>query len=238
MVVAVTLDRFVLISSKGKFATRKIAIITVICIILCMLIICGGLAFRRNIQWKGKCEEEFIFQVLIFQGVGVYVTPPFYSFLPIVILCIFNLILAVKLLRLRRGLTETEDPSTRHLRKTRELTITVLVMSVAYTVLTLPHAIYIILSVAFAPGHLPVDVMVFVWEISKVLVITNNSINFYLYVLTSRSMRLSYIKLWRRCCGCQYDKLIGQDEELSLIEIGQVAHALKDMLQKELPVVM
>jgi hypothetical protein len=224
LVVAVTLDRFVLFFPEKRLATKNIAIVVVISELLCLVAVNAGYGFRWGVHLTEECEDNDIALKLQFQGVGLYILMPLYSFLPVLILFIFNIVLAVKLLQLRYGLSKTNNPSSRHLRKTRELTITVLVMSVAYALFTMPFCVLTVISfIPYSPGQFSPDVIACVREIGVVFVTINHSVNFYLYVLTSGAMRKAYANLWRRCCGCQQKKEVTTEEvPFTVVELGQV----------------
>ena len=88
-------------------------------------------------------------------------------------------------------------------------------MSVTYTILTLPAAVNGMLKFG-PPGQIELDqeALKFLNHFDNTLVALNHSINFYLYVLTSRKMRREYANLWRkicRCCPCESVGVHGGD---------------------------
>ena len=81
------------------------------------------------------------------------------------------------------------------------MTVTVIVVSITYLVLTLPGTIYYIRSYITLPWTTGYEraTAIFTAYLMDTLSQTNKAINFYLYCLTGRKFREEFIKVM--CCG-------------------------------------
>jgi hypothetical protein len=210
MVIAVTVDRVMIVFFPAtKFSTRKVAIGMVIVITVCLMTIALGFAFQWGVQVTKKCQDPEIYTKLrtANQRAGLFTFVTLAMFFPILMLFFLNIILIIKLTQLRLELRKLQDAASDHTRKAQELSITVLVMSVTFTLLMLPVALigHLILVLNFAlPAHQQInaDHAGFAYQMVRLLLNVNHCINFYLYVLSSKSMRRVYVCFCRQCFCC------------------------------------
>ncbi|XP_021368428.1 growth hormone secretagogue receptor type 1-like [Mizuhopecten yessoensis] len=116
-----------------------------------------------------------------------------YSFLPFVILLVFNSLIVVSLVR-NKGIFSNMTKDDRVARyRHRRLAITLLVISFVWIVTTLPRSVYGL--VKGKPGSLDeLGYQVLGKVICFVLMYINHSINFFLYCLTGQRFRMEFVK--------------------------------------------
>ncbi|KAL8613201.1 hypothetical protein ACOMHN_043010 [Nucella lapillus] len=198
------------------FCTRRtvLLVITGITVFFALLyshyIIGSGIVPRKN--KSGYCTQTEDFQYFV-NNIFVFIDLTVYSVLPFVILVAANGVLMWKL----RASVKAADKHLAHgdseqvqarERAANSVTLTVMVVSLVFLVLTLPAAIFAILShSAMVTVVLDLSLihkslrLIVVNDVCVLLGISNGAVNFYLYCLTGRRFREEFIKimcLWRR----------------------------------------
>ncbi|KAL8573375.1 hypothetical protein ACOMHN_032390 [Nucella lapillus] len=142
------------------------------------------------------------------EHIFVYIELTVYSALPFIFLVVSNSILVWKLSQSVRaaagGKLTQGDPEQAEAREraARSVTRTVILVSVAFLVITLPNSINYIVNFLFqansASGYESAESS-FINAVCGVLTNVNYAVNFYLYCLTGRRFREEFINVL--CCG-------------------------------------
>ena len=139
--------------------------------------------------------QELFVRVLV--KVNMFV----YSVLPCVCLILSNSVLVWKLAVATKQATERfsagrEDQKDGRRKKASSVTITIIIVSVAFVVITVPFMIYSNLFYGYAPS----DIHFFLYDFFFVIGLSNFAWNFYLYCLSGSRFREEFKKIMFSCC--------------------------------------
>ena len=149
-------------------------------------------------DWKSGWEDFHM-------NLNMPLTFAAYSYIPLIILLVCNSLIVVQLWRQQRhreDMTTNSDSS-----DTRRLTITVLVISSAYLVLTVPLSAYYTIQYADQQFINMTPQMAMGEMIILLIGLSNHSINFFLYVISSRSFRKVFVSMCKAKKFCKRKKL-------------------------------
>ncbi|KAL8562140.1 hypothetical protein ACOMHN_041975 [Nucella lapillus] len=141
-------------------------------------------------------------------NIFVYIEVLVYSSLPFALLVLSNSALAWKLVasakRASDNLTEGSRQVLNRERAANSVTLTVMVVSFTFLVLTLPSTINFVVNHLIYIGYTKTSLIQFLEALSITFVCTllghtNHAVNFYLYCLTGRRFREEFLKVL--CCG-------------------------------------
>ncbi|KAL8562144.1 hypothetical protein ACOMHN_041979 [Nucella lapillus] len=142
-------------------------------------------------------------------NIFVYIETLVYSAVPFIMIVVANTILTWKLVasarRADRSLTERSSSQARSREKeANSVTLTMMVVSLTFLVLTLPASINFIVTylvlVGYSESSLTQTLQSYaVTIVCSNLTHTNHAVNFYLYCLTGRRFREEFLKVL--CCG-------------------------------------
>ncbi|KAL8562141.1 hypothetical protein ACOMHN_041976 [Nucella lapillus] len=156
-----------------------------------------------------KCSLTTQDYIYFHTNIFVYIELLVYSALPFVILVLANGILTWKLVvsakTANQNLTEGSSNQAQIREKAaRSVTLTVMVVSLTFLVLTLPSSLNFMINLLVSTGHKKTSQSELfraygISIITTLLGHTNHAINFYLYCLTGRRFREEFLKVL--CCG-------------------------------------
>lgn len=185
-VIAVTVDRFVAVYFPLKaniVNTRKRAIVVLIVSAVCFLAIYAPLLVSMNPNCTIKPEYALYANKIVFIFSLIC-----YTYGPIIILFSLNVAIICKLgmsAKLRkRAHSWSEGGSSQS-----KIVASVLAVSILYTLCQVPYSVLLSLRVYAGyslPRGQPMDVLI---NASRMLTVVNNSVNFFLYILTSSNFR-------------------------------------------------
>ena len=130
---------------------------------------------------------------------NMFVTFAAYSYVPSAILIVANCLIIYRLRQMSKmrsdmqeGVSQSKAPGTDDMTK---ITITVLAISFSFLIFTVPVSIYYIIQYS-TEQHIDMTLIMALLEvIFLLLVLTNHSVNFGLYILTSKSFRQDFLTL-------------------------------------------
>ena len=128
-----------------------------------------------------------------------------FSFLPFACLFLSNSVLVLKLRRsvkdAREQLTTTDTQHANREKNASSITLTAIVVSLVFIVLTFPLALYNLLSLVAANIRFTDDInlSVFIRQVVYITAYFNYSVNVYLYCLTGERFRMKFREIM---CGC------------------------------------
>ncbi|XP_067667131.1 probable G-protein coupled receptor 139 [Haliotis asinina] len=200
IIVAVTVERFLAVwfplkagtmcsVSRAKFGTIIIAglVILINCQVLWTAelksVPSSSLSETKLMCIPYKDYAEFVCELLAWMNLILY------SFLPFVVLLLFNILIIINLLKHRQVLTSTMTKDDQQMRSShRKLAITLLSVSFAWIVTTMPSTLFLVfkprpVSVSHAAQQQLVRVICYS------LMYVNHAINFGLYCITGNRFR-------------------------------------------------
>lgn len=213
ILVIMTMDRVFVVTSPLKaqvYATRRRAAIA----LTIVMIVCGGVNlhfFFTTTYKENVCaakEEHMDF----FKHTWSWVDATVYSFLPFILLLIMNIIIIVALAQAdskKRKMTNhfkvKRSQEQRNAINSHRLTIMLLTITCAFILLTAPAMVIHILREKGQPYfnlNQPTDMAKYILtrQISRILLYTNHSINFFLYCVTGTKFRRELAAMLR-CQG-------------------------------------
>ncbi|XP_076450189.1 putative G-protein coupled receptor 139 [Babylonia areolata] len=138
-----------------------------------------------------------------FIGLFSYIDLVLYSLLPFTCLIIANSVLVWKLRatvrETRHKFAQGSDQTEAREKTTKSVTLTVILVSAAFIVLTLPASIYHVMSyLAVSARSKWVEDQSYIYVIQALtymMLFSNNAVNFYLYCLTGKRFREEFIKI-------------------------------------------
>ncbi len=158
-------------------------------VIVCVsLVLCGVIHSYNFLIWDmraGRCDMSLEY-AYFFQNVYPWLSAVAYSYLPVTIIVVCNILILVGLKKAaerRKMLSKQEN------RDTRSLTITMVAICVTFVVTTVPLTIFFAVLVGAGQYLQRTPAMSLGRNIILILGLTNHSINFFLYVMTSSKFR-------------------------------------------------
>ncbi len=203
-IVCVTVDRFMAVwlpFQAKSLTTRKRAMVVIGLVTLSLAIIYSpslvGLA----------SDPEIKKSIRSFTSGGIFIPINiFYSYGPIIALLILNIGIVIKLAFPGRMVKEGSRGQMSN--QTTKTIATVLAVSFAFIISTLPMNIVFSLTAAqirISDNPLTLEV---IFTLSRLLLIANHALNFFLYIISSENFRHSFIELIKlpfTCCNHRND---------------------------------
>ena len=133
--------------------------------------------------------------------VWIRVSTFLYSVLPCVCLIVSNVIIGWKLTGAMKEAKETfsarsENQKDSRQKKASSVTVTIITVSVAFVLITVPFTIYSSVFYASTPS----EIHLFLYDVLFVIGLFNFAWNFYLYCLTGSKFREEFKKIMFACC--------------------------------------
>ncbi len=158
-------------------------------VVVCMsLVLCGVIHSYNFLIWdirKGKCDGK-VEQAYFFYNIYPLLSGGVYSYLPVTIIIVCNVLILVGLRRAaekRKSLRQQENQDT------RSLTITMVTICVTFVVTTVPVTIFYTVLLGAGRVVQKTPAMALGRTIIITLGLANHSVNFFLYVMTSSKFR-------------------------------------------------
>ena len=134
--------------------------------------------------------------------VWIRVSTFLYSVIPCVCLIVSNVIIGWKLTGAMKEAKErfssrSENQKDSRQKKASSVTVTIITVSVAFVVITVPFTIYSSVFYASTPS----EIHLFLYDVLFVIGLFNFAWNFYLYCLTGSKFREEFKKIMFGCCG-------------------------------------
>ena len=204
-----------------------IVVITTMCSLLQMHTVYGfGL-----VKFENGTTDRCTFACTTYQEfwvtAWVRVNMLLYSLLPCLFLTVSNAVLgwklAVAVKHSREKLsTVREDNTDNRRKKASSVTVTIITVSVAFVVITIPFMIYSNLFYGYVSENTETrEIHYFLYDFFFVIGLSNFAWNFYLYCLTGSRFRQEFKKIMLRCCvpvtsaaGFAYVTKGGQESEV------------------------
>ncbi len=224
VMVAVTVERF--ISVYFPFKTKTL------CTVRNAKLICGGLAVilfmlccpnllpqsREVTRWGpySWCEPKiggnlFVFITKVWPMLNIVI----YGLLPSAVMIVMNVMIVTKI----RKNTKTGLHDSGHSKKSHQLTISLLVVSTTYVVLTLPHGFYVIYIENDYENNVYLYSNSKMFAVLNLCMVFNHAINFVLYCLSGDRFRRELVKMF-----CSNIKL--NIEEVSIMPASKSSNAI------------
>ncbi|KAL8592834.1 hypothetical protein ACOMHN_045988 [Nucella lapillus] len=155
-------------------------------------------------------SEDYLY---FMENIFIYLDVMVYCLLPFIFLAVSNSILVWKLTMsvkaASRHLTHGDSDQVQARKKSaNSVTLTVIVVSVAFLVLTLPNSAFLLVDysaifyvIGDEESRFAAAKQIFIHDVFYFFSITNGAVNFYLYCLTGRRFREECLKVL--CCGRQ-----------------------------------
>ena len=192
LIVCVTVERFIVTCFPFRaktLCTAKIARMVVVGITLFSSTLWLAIVFADGVT-SGTCDLT-LFYIRFFTW-GMWLATILYSYIPTVLLLVFNVTIAVLLIKSARMSSGQKDQT---LTRATKATLSV---SVSYLLLTIPTVTFI--TINFTGGvKMSRDVYILVNMVMNSLLWVNHAINFFIYVLMSKSFRAAFTNA---CCAC------------------------------------
>ncbi|KAK6180005.1 hypothetical protein SNE40_012230 [Patella caerulea] len=207
IIVAVTIERFLAVwfplkagtmcsVSRAKFGTFVIASVFILVnshlFWTAELVSTTSSMSSDHLMCIGYVYKTFVCKVF------AWINLMLYTFLPFIVLLIFNILIIINLLKHRQVLTSTmtkDDQQTRN--NHRKLAITLLTISFVWIITTMPFTCHALLKPKSQSYH-DIAVNFLTKFICYCLFYTNHSINFCLYCITGQRFRHEMKKLFCR----------------------------------------
>ncbi|XP_076458596.1 neuromedin-U receptor 2-like [Babylonia areolata] len=199
----------------NSLCTRRtvLLVLTGITVFFALLYVHYMIGFERiyvpsyNSYWctvrrDNKSYMYFFEKIFVYIELAVYCLLPFLFLLAANIVLVWKLLMSVKVAG--KHLTQGDSDQVQgHRKAANSVTVTVITVSVAFVVLTLPTTLDYIVNY-FARQHDRVTgyeraTAAFVHAVTALLSDTNHAVNFYLYCLTGKRFREEFVKVL--CCG-------------------------------------
>jgi hypothetical protein len=202
LVVCVTIERFIvtLLPLKARvICTRRAAIGVVTFLSLGLLTLWVSIIFKDGVE-GGQCVvQPPQFQYLGFSGrEKALLAATVYTFVPTPLLFIFNMCTIfnlVKAHRQRSHMLSAQSIDSDYRKQTRT-TMMVVLVSVCYLLLTFPRALVKgVIEPITSPDSPSWPILELFHGITTVMIITNHSINLFLYIFTSARMRAEFKRM-------------------------------------------
>ena len=184
---------------------------SIVIIIIIIAVACGVLQSHMFygfglVKTENGTTERCTFSSTAYQEfyarVWIKVNMILYSLLPCLCLVVSNVILgwklAVAMKQAREKLsTRSEDGKDSRQKKASSVTVTIITVSVAFTIITVPFMIYS--SVLYVIASC--EIHYFLYDFLFIIGLFNFAWNFYLYCLTGSRFREEFKKITFSCCG-------------------------------------
>ncbi len=158
-------------------------------VIVCVsLVLCGVIHSYNFLIWDmraGHCDMS-LEHAYFFLNVYPWLSAVAYSYLPVTMIVVCNILILVGL---KKAAKRRKMLSTQENRDTRSLTITMVAICVTFVVNTIPLTIFFAVLVGAGQYVQRTPAMSLGRNIILILGLTNHSINFFLYVMTSSKFR-------------------------------------------------
>ena len=225
LLIAVTVERYIVtvhaLHSKSM-CTKSRARIVMLAIFILLLLVNSHFLFTTEVQHMSgpldsECNGAEGFQVLA-EKVWPWVDAAIYSFVPFIVIITLNVRIICQVSRAvkrRQGLlhvtesyesalplkTSSTSASVRHSASENSTRITVMLLTISFTFLltTLPMNVTMIVT-SFAASDASMEQAVkfkFARTVTELLMYTNHSINFFLYLLTGHKFRQQLAAMFR-----------------------------------------
>ena len=182
-----------------------------IVIIIIIAFVCGVLQSHMLygfglVKTENGTTERCTFSSTAYQefyvDVWIKVNTILYSLLPCVCLIVSNVILgwklAVAMKQAREKLSiRSEDRKDSRQKKASSVTVTIITVSVAFVIITVPFMIYCSMFYIIASS----EIHFFLYDFLFIIGLFNFAWNFYLYCLTGSRFRDEFKKIMFSCCG-------------------------------------
>ena len=162
----------------------------------------GGSLVKINNSTTETCTFSSTAYQEFYTRVWIRVNTFLYSVLPCVCLIVSNVIIGWKLTGAMKEAKDkfsarSENQKDRRQRKASSVTVTIITVSVAFVVITVPFMVCS--SVLYAST--PSEIHLFLYDVLFVIGLFNFAWNFYLYCLTGSKFREEFKKIMFGCCG-------------------------------------
>ena len=210
-----------------------IAVITALCSLLQSHLLYG----LRLVKVENGTTERCTFGSPAYQefyvSVWIKVNLFLYSVLPCLCLIVSNMILGWKLTVAMKEAKEQfstarEDQKNIRQKKVSSVTVTIIIVSVAFVVITIPFMIYS----TFFYGSRPSEIYVFLYDFFFVIGLSNFAWNFYLYCLTGAKFRKEFKKIVIGCCSPALS-LVGSSNANEQSQVSKVGERIQKKCNKE-----
>lgn len=229
LLVFVTLERFVLLYHPFRaklICTVRRSLIIILFMFVAMAMLNGHVFWTLeiitdNVTQSQNCDSAANSNALIYQ-IWPLIDSLIYFILPFLCTCVFNykIIRKIRHIKTRNRICNSRRfPRVRREQKKpkveRKLTITMVILSLAFMVTTLPMLVYLCVTAVMNSLH---KQPIFSREryqhfrsFAELMMYTNHAINFYLYIANSRRLRLWFQK---RICQQKAEQLVIGNEVL------------------------
>ena len=162
----------------------------------------GGRLVKINNGTTETCTFRSTAYQEFYTRVWIKVTTFLYSVLPCVCLIVSNVIIGWKLTGAMKEAKEkfsarSENRKDSRQKKASSVTVTIITVSVAFIIITVPFMIYSSVFYASTPS----EIHLFLYDVLFVIGLFNFAWNFYLYCLTGSKFREEFKKIMLGCCG-------------------------------------
>ncbi len=216
-IVAVTIDRFIVVCipfkakqlTKPKWAAVAILLVAVALISLfvpALFAFSPSCSIQPNLALYGRTVMFLL--VNITQSYG-----------PIICIICLNSAIVGTLIRSQKRL---KDNVSRQNETKSKVLATVLAVSCIFVVSTLPFNLLVTLK-STNNIHLSPEALEIVFTVLALLFVSNHSINFFIYILTSASFRETFVSIFRLCGTCikSSDRNQSQNQSTSLSSVSK-----------------
>ncbi len=170
---------------KAKWLSTRNKSLVAVCV---SLVLCGIIHSYNFLIWdirEGRCDMN-VEQAYFFYNIYPWLSGVVYSYLPVTIIIVCNVLILVGLRRAaekRKALSQQENQDT------RSLTITMVTICVTFVVTTVPLTIFYAVLLGAGQFVQQTPAMALGRTIILILGLANHSANFFLYVMTSSKFR-------------------------------------------------
>ncbi len=206
LVACIACERFLVVwwPLKAKWLSTRNKSRVVVCV---SLVLSGVIHSYTFLIWdlrEGRCNMK-IEQAYFFYNIYPLLSGVVYSYLPVTIIIVCNVLILVGL---RRAAEKRKSLSQQENQDTRSLTITMVTICVTFVVTTMPITILYTVLLGTGEWIYQKPAMALVRTIILILGLANHSVNFFLYVMTSSKFReelrgLCRVRAGRRTDGYQ-----------------------------------
>lgn len=229
LLVFVTLERFVLLYHPFRaklICTVRRSLIIILFMFVAMAMLNGHVFWTLeiitdNVTQSQNCDSAANSNALIYQ-IWPLIDSLIYFILPFLCTCVFNykIIRKIRHIKIRNRICNSRRfPRVRREQKKpkveRKLTITMVILSLAFMVTTLPMLVYLCVTAVMNSLHkqplFSRERYQYFRSFAELMMYTNHAINFYLYIANSRRLRLWFQK---RICQQKAEQLVIGNEVL------------------------
>ena len=200
LLATLTFERFLAVTfplTAKVVCTVKHALVTIIVEPIILFVVSSYNLWAWEVNEKGKCTTTASPKMAFFiNHVAPWMRYSLYSFIPIILIFFFNISITIQLFRAhshRVAMTGETVKASSH--NERKITIMVLTVSFVFLLLTAPVAFWYIIVFAAEEFTVQGPKAVFIETVIIMFGLCNYAVNFFLYILSSRSFRQEFMTM-------------------------------------------